>query len=237
MNLLKQMFGMDNGITKINLDCLGEYSLISVIIPTMLKCSEITAESLISLCSSRHVGEVIIINNTPHSISYLNIISNKIKVLDMGGNIYVNPAWNLGVEVARYSVLSIINDDVILDNSIFDRISSCDLLKYGILGMHKQNFYNKKCNQTISFYESYKMNFGFGTAMFFHKKNYFNIPEDLKIYCGDSYLYDMNSVSGRKNIAINMNVKTIMSATSSSAEFNKIKKSDLLLYKKYTPLK
>ena len=202
---------------------------ISVIIPTLWRCPEITLEAFSILEGSPYVNEVIVINNAPNK--YANNFT-KVKNINVPENIYVNPAWNLGVSIARNYNLCIMNDDIILPKIIFKSISLINLKLYGVLGMHSKNFNTSTKRHNVQFFESKRMNYGFGTAMFLHKDNYCCIPDSIKIYLGDSYLYDINAASGKKNIAIRCNVFTKMSTTSSGAEFDVIKASDLLNFKK-----
>ena len=42
-----------------------------------------------------------------------------------------------------------------------------------------------------------------GSLFFLHKDNWIDIPNDLKIYWGDTWQYDMQVALGRKNYFIN----------------------------------
>ncbi|WP_322613374.1 glycosyltransferase family 2 protein [Dermacoccus abyssi] len=65
----------------------------AVIIPTMQR-SPLLWEQLPHYLASELVAEVVIINNVPAAI---DVEHPKLRVLAQERNIYVNPAWNLGV--------------------------------------------------------------------------------------------------------------------------------------------
>ena len=68
--------------------------MFSVIIPTLQRSGKL--KPLIELYSHHHlVKEVLVINNAPAAIE----APRGVRVLDMGENIYVNPAWNLVARV------------------------------------------------------------------------------------------------------------------------------------------
>jgi len=55
------------------------------------------------------INEIIIINNDPSYKIPTYFKHNKIKILTQKENIFVNPAWNLGVSVAK-------NENIIIAN-------------------------------------------------------------------------------------------------------------------------
>ena len=89
----------------------------AVIIPTMWR-SPLTIPLLASLSESPHVQEIIIIDNSPVDKPPFQL--PKIKILEQAENIYVNPAWNLGVQYTRYDLICLCNDDVAFNPSIFN---------------------------------------------------------------------------------------------------------------------
>ena len=83
----------------------------SVIIPTMQR-SPMLWPFVEQLCSTNDVDEVLIINNAPARLTFVN---RKVRVLDQPENLYVNPSWNLGVSIARSKYICIANDDLAFD--------------------------------------------------------------------------------------------------------------------------
>lgn len=161
----------------------------SVIIPTMWMSDKIY--KMLSIYEqSQYVQEVIIIDNAPEKWqSYLSSFS-KIRRYTKGRNIYVNPAWNWGVSLAKYNLI-LANDDVIIEK--LDVLLECvSKIDYGIIGGNLD-----KCKEDTQVQltkiecKHYSENYacpGYGCFLFV--KNYIFIPEDLKIIGGDHILFE-----------------------------------------------
>ena len=84
----------------------------SIVVPTMWRFN-LFADFLVKLVQVDAVGEIIIINNAMEAKPDHSIFAHpKIKMHDFKLNIFVNPAWNYGVSVAKYDNICIMNDDV-----------------------------------------------------------------------------------------------------------------------------
>ena len=64
----------------------------SVVIPTLQKVWSTTKVLINTILKDENVGELILINNCGSSI---NLVNEKLKIVNLQENIYVNPAWNL----------------------------------------------------------------------------------------------------------------------------------------------
>jgi hypothetical protein len=206
--------------------------MISFIIPTLLK--PITLFNLVNkLTLSPLVAEMIIINN---SLEDLNFNSDKVIIHTPKINMFVNPSWNKGVSIARGEYICLCNDDIDFDIDILDVIyNKLSKFNVGIIGPSESCFNHQSKVAAIKFKASYNINYGFGTLMFLKKESYVQIPESLKIWCGDDFLFHSQL---RKNYRISgMNITTDMSLTSGNKEFDFIKRSDLENYPfaEYTP--
>ena len=75
---------------------------------------------------------------------------------------------------------------------------------------------------------------GFGCCMFVHKENYSTIPNDMKIWGGDDWLF-VNCLNKIKNNykLVGFKIEGEMSVTCNQSEFNPIKENDLKLKEKY----
>lgn len=158
--------------------------MISVIIPTLLKVDRLET-TLNELSSCDFVGEIIVINNTIHEKLY-NI--PKVKEIFLGKNIYVNPSWNLGYNLSSFDKLCFLNDDVWFNwNKLYD-ISTYITEENGIIGMSNDNYY--ECNDSFDIvpYNGYRP-IGYGCCFFIHKNNYDYIPNSMKIWCGDDWIF------------------------------------------------
>ena len=91
----------------------------SVIIPTIWK-SEYTMELLKRLSEHPAVAEIILIDNATKG----DVIMDKVIHIKEVENTYVNPAWNKGVELAKYDYVTICNDDILFNtNEYFNYFS------------------------------------------------------------------------------------------------------------------
>ena len=76
-------------------------------------------------------------------------------------------------------------------------------------------------------------NWGFGMVIAGHIKSYHKIPENIRIWCGDDYLFQMNSRVGKVNYVIDdIPIYTKASTTSDLEEFDEVKNIDTLMYDK-----
>jgi hypothetical protein len=157
--------------------------MITVIIPTLWKC-ETTQTLLFDLISVDQIDEIIIINNDSTNTPKWDILNNcKITVINKHQNIFVNPSWNLGVEISKNNSICLLNDDITFDKSIFNLINEDLLLSVGLIGL---DIYNNEGEPRIEQIQDWP--FAFGCMMFVHKHKYKHIPEQLKIMWGDTFL-------------------------------------------------
>lgn len=161
--------------------------MISVIIPTLFKVDRLH-QTLIELSNCDEVGEIILIDNTDNLTP---IILPKLNHICEGKNTYVNPAWNKGVELSKFDKLLIINDDTWFDFKYLKNISpfiTQDVCMIGISSDIKQEF------KVVPIEPHFTDNLvhrpdGFGCCYFIHKSKYVPIPTELKIWCGDDWLF------------------------------------------------
>ena len=98
----------------------GTKNKFSVVIPTIYK-SEYLHKLIAALNESDAVLEILLIDNANKNGSDLKQYE-KVKVLNQLKNIYVNPAWNLGVATAVSDYLLICNDDIFFDTRILKKM-------------------------------------------------------------------------------------------------------------------
>ena len=197
---------------------------ISVIIPTMWRSEKL--EKLLKILSDcDRIGEIIIIDNDYNSKN-INIDKyDKIIYLKMNENIYVNPSWNLGVSKSKFDIVAILNDDIIFDINF---INNLDVDNETIIGASEQSYKDINDNN-FRLEKTNNRNWGFGCIIIFNKKYYVEIPEELKIWCGDDFLFkNFNN----RYIIRGVYIDTNMSTTSDIKSFDDIKKNDELIYKK-----
>ena len=170
----------------------------SVIIPTMWKYKPL-CKFLEKLVDVELVEEIIIINNDSNNTPNENILNHeKIKLHNFSENIFVNPAWNYGVSQALNNKLAIINDDIEYDLKVFEKVYPYVIPENGATGIS----YKDHTNMDITITATQQELLGFGSLFFIHKSNWINIPQELKVYCGDNLVFDVNIIKGKPNYLI-----------------------------------
>jgi len=210
--------------------------MFTVIIPTMWKYQPFNS-FLDYLVLTPAVGQIVIIDNDPNArpdnLSVLN--DPKINLITFGKNIYVNPAWNLGVQMANFERICIMNDDIIFDLRLFNKlIPHISPVRgvYGICPGNQEMGQTPFTNGLIDVEHSplpydYRKNFGFGQLMFLHKNNWIDIPDELKIYWGDNFIYDTQYFMMNQNYSItNLMHYTPQAVTTSTIE----ERSSMIMY-------
>ena len=215
-------------------------SKVSAIIPTLWKAKEFTDHLVDVLIEDESVGEIIVIDNAPADFSYDN---EKVVMLRQEENLYVNPSWNLGVEESCHDKFIILNDDIIIPYNFVFELESMLTPDKGVIGIDAtsvievDNFSIKNItflDRKIDFKSVIKRDWGFGIVIAGHKKSYYKIPENIRIWYGDDYLVKMNNEHHKTNYIVDdLPIFTMMSATSNLEEFEDIKNIDALMYDRF----
>lgn len=201
----------------------------TIIIPTLQRSTLLT-ELVRRLSDSPLVHDVLVINNATTSWPFEH---PKCRVLDMPRNTYVNPAWNLGVEQARTGLIGLVNDDVLFDPRILRPIARRLVRGAGIIGpatscVRDVEDAPVRLRRRAFFVPAYERPFAFGTAMFMRRDDYAPVPDDLKVWRGDDYLFRRQV---RRNFMVyGIDVRTHMSTTSGDPAFDAIKEADMTAF-------
>ena len=172
--------------------------MFTVVIPTMWKFKPFL-QFVEDMASIAHVGEIIIIDNNKSETPEHRVLNHpKVRHVVCDNNIFVNPAWNLGVELAQNERVCIINDDLIFDLKVFYRMWPHISPERGVYGMSAGNVQMNQVPITTGEIDVYhcttpyhhSTHFGFGQFMMFNKNNYIPIIDGLDIYWGDNFIYD-----------------------------------------------
>lgn len=194
----------------------------SVILPTLQRSSALGA--LLELyCAHPLVAEVVLINNAPDA---LTVHHPKVRVLNQESNLFVNPSWNLGAREAQCQYLIISNDDIAFSPRVIDAAARALRLPIGIIGPDPSAF--TRFDSPPRFSPAYRRTWGFGTLMFMRTRRYTPIPEGLRIWYGDDYLFNHQT---HRNLYIRgARIETCMSTTSGDSSFDSIKHRDQELF-------
>lgn len=159
--------------------------LFSVVIPTMQR-AELLGELLRTYDAHPAVAEIIVVNNTS---TPLEVDLPKLRVLDQGRNIFVNPAWNLGARESRADYLLISNDDIAVRPTLLDGLARLVRPRMGLVGPRRTAFGEGERGR-LSLVPAYRRTYGYGTLMCLPRSEYHVIPDDLQVFYGDDYLFD-----------------------------------------------
>ncbi len=210
--------------------------MIFVIVPTMWRAPHYK-KMLPLLDKHPLVGEIIVIDNDTSQTDQSILDLKKIVYLPQKENIYVNPAWNLGISVSKYDELFILNDDCLINSNCLTQIIWKISADKGILGFSELSYcgysfetFDQMCSMGIGSVVEFEPvdvlnniqtsgmpHFSYGSAMFLHKESYYTIPEEFKIYFGDLFIFLMNLKHKKINYTIEEGlVCTKMSSTVSN---------------------
>lgn len=197
----------------------------SVIVPTMWRCNDLFQRAIQDYIDHDLVGEIVIIDNdTTVTPDWACLNHNKVRIYSMSENIGVNPAWNFGVEQSRYPLLAIMNDDIVIDPKVLDKVSERLTPDVGVFGIICGNpEYNQPVTTdgSIDFREwqpGENIHY-FGQSMFLNKVNWTPILEGLIISYGDDFILYDQLANGRQNYLIyNTNFETRVSSTMSDPD-------------------
>jgi hypothetical protein len=137
----------------------------------------------------------------------------------MRENIFVNPAWNLGVWVARNRKCVIAQDDLMFKMDTVDRFvqllekNGHDLKNLGFIGMSYGNFFLDADAETIEL-EEFQHGPGWATIMIFEKSNWKHIPNQLRIWYGDDFIKGTSRpILQMRGLAVKTNMSTSAGST------------------------
>jgi GT2 family glycosyltransferase len=195
----------------------------TVVIPTMWK-SELLKELLSNLIQSNRVDEIIIIDNNYRGRFDIPI-STKIKLIKESKNIFVNPAWNKGIDLAKNKHVCLCNDDVLFCSEIFDSLEKLNF-ESSVYGCHLESFHLDISRFSLEIQKGHHISSGWGCVIFLDKFYFKEIPMNLKILFGDNWLVHHFKYC----YALKYPIKTQMGTTSSRDEMNAIVREDAKKY-------
>jgi hypothetical protein len=211
--------------------------MLTVIIPSLLRIPRLF-QTISELSSSPVVGEIILIDNSTNT---QELQLPKLRHIIEGKNTYINPAWNKGASLARFEKLCFMNDDIWFDWRYLDLIEKEITEDKLMIGMSAENYKNPSSEFKISTIEKHPNTNkvhrpdGFGCCWFIHKKNYRMIPEELKLWCGDDWIFFYNRENNFKIEGIHCHglVSATLNADDLKLEFDPIKQNDMAVMRRF----
>ncbi len=196
---------------------------VSVIIPTLWR-SDITIALVELLLKWPLLEELIIIDNAPNSRPSHECWEH-CTLLEQKDNIYVNPAWNLGVRKAKGNIIAICNDDICFNPKDLDSIIN-QLKPNEIYGLHEDCILNSEAIEQPELRKGFILGLGWGCLMLMKKSSYIPIHPSIKVWYGDNWLVHCTRI--KKSIRIR--VEGTLSVSASDTKFNPIKEEDQIHY-------
>ena len=225
--------------------------MITVVVP-VLNQIQITDKFLGYIAENVVLPEEIILvdNGSTEKIGKLVKKYNKkgklrIRFIRHKRNIGVNAAWNEGIKLAKTSLISILNNDIILNKYFFKKIIEASQVneKYGIFCVT-----NAKKIERVGESKDIKIkiaNMGKREGWAFTIRKEITdrlppIPPDLRIYCGDDFLYygartvlGYQAVRIMNNYIFHLGGRTIIS---NKKQFKGVRKREKVIWnKKHKP--
>lgn len=154
-----------------------------------------------------------------------------IRILNNGTNLFVNPSWNLGVAEARYENIILANDDIYIPN--ISRVVPAleyELEPGKIIGASRNCFEQKRerppCELAI--HKAERQTYGFGVFMAMKKQSYKQIPNELKVWYGDTILFD-----SLDPYVIETEIKTSMQSTTKTMDLRVQRQAERKFYNEW----
>ncbi len=205
--------------------------MFSVVIPTCWFAEEIF-ESIKQLEECTLVDDIIIIDNNVNNTPYF-LHNEKLRIFPQYKNIFVGESWNTGVRLARNNKICLLNDDIILNDNVFELVDNSNF-DYGIIGLDQSSICKTpiKINPSLSLADDILV--GFGCCIFLNKNNYVPIPKELKVLYTDNFLFDKMLAKNLNNYKISCSIKGRIGVTTLSRKINYDEDNDQKIYLKET---
>ena len=206
--------------------------MISVIIPTLQKNLKLLKALVKSLNKDSAVGEIIIIDN---SLKGFEHDFEKVRFIIPEENLYVNPSWNLGVKESKFDYIALFNDDILVSENFCSNVFPYMTEDKGIFAsfgdeivcIKDETIFKPLKDKKIQISPTDCIINGFGCIMIGHKSAFPHIPEIMKVYGGDDYLFKINYDNGKQNYLIyGMDMRHYGNLSSANPALKEIKDRD-----------
>lgn len=206
---------------------------IDIIVPTMWRAKGFPG-ALASYCRSKAIGSIIVIDNAPSRRPPISSeLLSRITLISHEKNIFVNPAWNEGVEHCRSEIICIANDDIAIEDQLFCIVLDLDWKSrdIDIIGLDLYSRPDATEIERVVINKSAPLGSQlptFGSCMFMPRKNYSPIPPQLQVWFGDDYLVHANPNSCIvKTQLVKGEMSNTIKSFDSDSEIHKLIKRDI----------
>lgn len=197
---------------------------LTVVIPTLCKSEQILAYTLNELNEAESVKEILVFDNT---LGQFKSSLNKVKIYNTE-NLYVNPAWNKGVELCTTPYYLLLNDDIMCDRyavnaatQLLSENKSIGLTTIATNDIEQKDFdfYSKINNpeeEPDFIFQGDKSDgwYYYGWFICSRKDLWTPIDNNLKIFYGDNLIYlSMRHYKKKMAFITNYNIYHALSTT------------------------
>lgn len=158
----------------------------SVVMPTLWRSAR-TVPLLQALDRCPLVGEIQLVDNANEARPPLPPLE-KLRVTNPGRNVYVNPAWNLGVRKASRPLLGLVNDDVTFDVEALLAFVLHHRKRLGCFGIHPASFDPDATPTPIRLEAGNHLADQWACVLFLQRRHYVPVPQELRIWYGDDWI-------------------------------------------------
>jgi len=248
---MRPFYNPDNKPLFIAENTLYQVGCFTVIIPSLLISESVKTMFLYTLdqfSNSDLVKQIIVIDNTKDKCigKKLGVISNKIKIIDDQPDLYFNPALNYGIRFCDTEYYLMTSDDflchkIIVDDfyNVFQKEKNIGLLQVNTdRGTENDienydTYFRKEYPRKTVYHDSFEL---LGGVMVGYTKDWIDIPEDLKIFCGDSMVQFVSHLRNQRMFKIvSSYVLHYCSATTSQPEimnYSEVLEKERIIYEK-----
>jgi hypothetical protein len=170
--------------------------MFSYIVPTVNRYPGFAAQ-IEKIAAHPLIGEVIVINNSGKNPPASELTTNNYQLITPEQPLFCNGAWNIGAANANEEYLILATEDITYNVSIFTKIHNffrspihnppCAI---GIVGCNPSLLIDQADKSETQFYTLPNHRpYCFGLMMFLQKENFIPIPEGLKHWFGDDFLF------------------------------------------------
>jgi hypothetical protein len=152
----------------------------------------------------------------------------KLRVFTPPQNIYITAAWNQGVSSADTEFICLMNDDIVLESHAYDFILNNWPEDAGVVGLGFNSLH--VLGGAYHLHPVDSRPHGWGQCMFIKRESYKPIPEDLKLWFNDDWMFKY--IEGQHYQMVGPYTGK-ESATTSDPAFDSIKQQDTINWKKY----
>ncbi len=212
---------------------------LQLIIPTLWRPPALVT-ILTNTLNSSMVERLVLIDNAPEQqpTAACGVLQHpKLVWLPQPSNLYVNQAWNLGMEQIGDAdvVVGILNDDIAIPDAVLKALNAdwgtrdpADAVVMGLLPPPAEP--TPWALEPVSYQPQQSIGVqcrGFGSALFLRRRHFQPIPQELRIWFGDDWiLRQARLVLGMRSSLIHREHHVTMQAMRASQQFRELLAQD-----------